>query len=71
MTPTRSVGLSLLCVCRPCLDIPRNARPMNVELAARPLPGWVVPAQVLSHAQAVGAVIVIGGMVLLSCRQQT
>ena len=71
MTPTCSVGLSLLCVCRPCLDMPRNARPMNVEPAPRPLPGWVVPAQVLSHAQVVGEVIVIGGIVQLCCRKQT
>ena len=71
MTPTRSVGLSLLCVCRSCLDMLRNARPVNLELAARPLPGWVVPAQVLSHSPVVGAVIVIGAMVLLTCRKRT
>ena len=65
------LGFTLLFVCMPRLDMLRNAPVMNVEPIATLLLGWMILGQVLSPTQVVGAVIVVGAIVLLAIRKRT
>ena len=50
----------------PRLDMPRNAPAANIEPIAALVMGWIVLNQTLKPSQIVGALMVMGGIVLLA-----
>lgn len=62
-------GFTVLFVCVPRLNMPRNAPVMNIEPLATLLLGWLVLDQMLGAGQIIGGVIVVSAIVLLTYRK--
>ncbi|MFC3606985.1 EamA family transporter [Stutzerimonas tarimensis] len=61
-------AFSLLFVWVNRLDMPRNAPVMNVEPVAGLVFGWVILGQQLGPLQVAGALVVVGGIILLTSK---
>ena len=59
-------AFSALFMLMPRLDMPRNAPAANIEPIAALVMGWIVLNQTLKPSQIVGALMVMGGIVLLA-----
>lgn len=62
------LGFSFLFVLVNRLDMARNAPVMNVEPVAGLVLGWVILGQQLGPVQVAGALVVVGGIILLTSR---
>jgi drug/metabolite transporter (DMT)-like permease len=63
-------AFSTLFMLMPRLDMPRNAPASNIEPIAALVMGWMILGQTLKPSQIVGALIVMGGIVLLASQSR-